>query len=163
MDTLDAWRDFNVAMVGATSALAGLVIVAASVNITAIIKAASLTARIAAGIASLLMGLAASAIALWPELSLPGLGIGVLIVAALSAVFQGAATARIVANPAVQGRARRNINIVLAWLPTVALLVGGSLLLANLPVGIVIIAVGTLLAITTALVVSWVALVEVLR
>lgn len=163
MDTLDSWRDFNVAMVGATSALAGLVIVAASVNITTIIKAASLTARIAAGIASLLMGLAASAIALWPELSLPGLGIGVLIVTAFSAVFQVAATARIVTNPAVQGRARRNINIVLAWLPTVAFLVGGSLLLADLAVGIVIIAVGTLLAITTALVVSWVALVEVLR
>ena len=163
METLDAWRDFNVAMVGATSALAGLVIVAASVNITAIIKAATLTARLAAGIASLLMGLTASAIALWPDLSLPGFGIGVIVVAAFSAIFPVAATARLATNPAAQGSARRAVNIVLAWLPTVAYLVGGSVLLAGFAVGAGIVAAGTLLAIVSAVIVSWVALVEVLR
>ncbi|ANG86216.1 hypothetical protein [Microbacterium aurantiacum] len=163
MENLDAWRDFNVAMVGATSALAGLVIVAASVNITAIIKAATLTARLAAGIASLLMGLTASAIALWPDLSLPGFGIGVIIVAVVSAIFPVAATARLATSPAAQGSARRAVTIVLAWLPTVAYLVGGSVLLAGLAVGAGIVAAGTLLAIVSAVIVSWVALVEVLR
>ena len=51
MDQLDAWSEFNVAMVGATAALAGLVIVASSVNIAEIIKSATLTARLAAAIA----------------------------------------------------------------------------------------------------------------
>lgn len=163
METLDAWRDFNVAMVGATSALAGLVIVAASVNITAIIKAATLTARLAAGIASLLMGLTASAIALWPDLSLPGFGIGVIVIAAVSAIFPVAATARLATNRAAQGNARRVVNIVLAWLPTAAYLVGGSVLVAGLAVGAGIVAAGTLLTIGSAVIVSWVALVEVLR
>src|SRR5687767_3657682 len=53
MEQIEAWSEFNVAMVGATAALAGLVIVAASVNIAEIIKEASLTARLAAGIAGL--------------------------------------------------------------------------------------------------------------
>jgi hypothetical protein len=39
IDTLEGWTDFNVAMVGATGALAGLVIVAASVNIGDSVKA----------------------------------------------------------------------------------------------------------------------------
>lgn len=39
MEHLEAWHDFNVAMAGATAALAGLVIVAASVNIDKIVKA----------------------------------------------------------------------------------------------------------------------------
>ncbi|WP_435527499.1 hypothetical protein [Microbacterium aurantiacum] len=163
MENLDAWRDFNVAMVGATSALAGLVIVAASVNITAIIRAATLTARLAAGIASLLMGLTASAIALWPDLSLPGFGIGVIVIAAVSAIFPVATTVRLATNPAAQGNARRVVNIVLAWLPTAAYLVGGSVLVAGLAVGAGIVAAGTLLAIVSAVIVSWVALVEVLR
>jgi hypothetical protein len=45
MDALDTWHEFNVAMLGATAALAGLVIVAASVNITVIIAAPALTSR----------------------------------------------------------------------------------------------------------------------
>ena len=49
MEDLELWSEFNVAMVGATAALAGLVIVAASVNIGEIIKTRSLTARLAAG------------------------------------------------------------------------------------------------------------------
>lgn len=163
MQILESWRDFNVAMIGATATLAGLVIVAASVNITAIIKAVSLTARLAASIAGLLMALAASAIGLWPDLSLPALGIGVLLVGALSAVFQVAATARITAGPAGQGYGLRIANVVLAWAPTAAYLVGGTLLLVGLPNGLVLLALGSLLAITTAIVASWVALVEVLR
>ena len=62
MEQLEAWSEFNVAMVGATAALAGLVIVAASVNIGDIIKSVSLTARLAAGIAGLVLALAGSAI-----------------------------------------------------------------------------------------------------
>ena len=39
VDEFELWAEFNVAMVGATAALAGLVIVASSVNIGEIIKA----------------------------------------------------------------------------------------------------------------------------
>ena len=38
-ESLEAWSDFTVAMTGATAALAGLIIVAMSVNIERIVKA----------------------------------------------------------------------------------------------------------------------------
>ena len=41
---IEQWSEFNVAMAGATAALAGLVIVAASVNIGEIVKSRTLTA-----------------------------------------------------------------------------------------------------------------------
>ena len=59
-DEFELWSEFNVAMVGATAALAGLVIVASSVNIGEIIKARSLTARLGAGIAALVLAIVAS-------------------------------------------------------------------------------------------------------
>lgn len=52
---------------------------------------------------------------------------------------------------------------MLAWLPTAAYLVGESVLVAGLAGGAGIVAAGTLLAIVSAVIVSWVALVEVRR
>ena len=46
-EPLEGWTDFNVAMVGATAALAGLLIVAMSVNIAEIMKSPTLLARAA--------------------------------------------------------------------------------------------------------------------
>jgi len=54
-EALEAWTDFNVAMVGATAALAGLLIVAMSVNIGEIMKSVTLPPRAAASIAALVM------------------------------------------------------------------------------------------------------------
>ena len=41
IEGLELWSEFNVALVGATAALAGLVIVASSVNIAEIVKSRS--------------------------------------------------------------------------------------------------------------------------
>ncbi|MGJ0389697.1 hypothetical protein [Microbacterium sp. CGR1] len=80
---IEDWSEFNVAMAGATAALAGLVIVAASVNIGEIVKSRTLTARLLAGIAALL--LAVSALGLVPGID--GLWLGsVTLVAALLAI-----------------------------------------------------------------------------
>ena len=68
MDQLDAWSEFNVAMVGATAALAGLVIVASSVNIAEIIKSATLSARLAAAIASLVLAIVVTGMGLVPDI-----------------------------------------------------------------------------------------------
>ena len=60
-EALEVWTDFNVAMVGATAALAGLLIVAVSVNLKSIITSVALTARVAAALSMLVVALAASA------------------------------------------------------------------------------------------------------
>src|SRR5690606_26597472 len=159
---LAEWSEFNVAMAGASAALAGLVIVAASVIIDKIIHAGTLSARLGAAIASLVLALVASGAALVPQLDLLGYGIFVLACALAAGAFQAHAVRVIMRDPASEQRARV-AKSVLGYLPLIAYLAGGVQLIAGVSSGLVLIAAGCLLAIVSAIVVSWVVLVEVLR
>ena len=64
-------------MLGATAALAGLVIVAASVNITVIIAAPALTSRLASAIAGLVLAIVVCAVGLIPAQTAPAFGTAV--------------------------------------------------------------------------------------
>ncbi len=161
MDVIENWSEFHVAMVGATAALAGLVIVAASVNISEIIKAASLTARLAGGIASLVLALSASALALVPAITPTAYGWAVVGLAVVSGVFQAEAARRIFENRAPENR-MRTVKAGMGFLPTALYAVGGVLLVTT-GGGMLILAIGCVTAIIVALVVSWIVLVEVLR
>lgn len=82
--------------------------------------------------------------------------------ALLAAVFQTIAAAAIARNHAPQNRLkalRAGVNFV----PCAAYLLGGVLLVAGSPAGLLVFAVGAILAIIVALIVSWVVMVEVLR
>lgn len=162
MEQLEAWSEFNVAMVGATAALAGLVIVAASVNIGDIIKSVSLTARLAAGIAGLVLALAGSAIGLFPGIGPLPYGVAVLVLAVGAGVFQVQATRRIVENRDPQNRLRWAKSAV-GFVAPLAYIVGGALVAAGEPQGLAWTAIGSIIAVITALLVSWIVLVEVLR
>lgn len=162
MEQLAAWREFNVAMSGATAALAGLVIVAASVNIAKIIAATTLTARMAAAIATLVLALVVSAIGLMPDISSSWYGGVMLTLALLTGLFQFHATLVIASDPEQRPLARV-AKPVLGILPVVAYAVAGAALLVEEPFGLVLAGIGCLLAIVSALVISWIALVEVLR
>jgi hypothetical protein len=160
--TVEDWSEFNVAMAGATAALAGLVIVAASVNIGDIIKAESLTARLASAIATLVLAITVSALGLVPAIAPTWYGIVVLLGVVIAAVFQVSATVRIVQNRHPENRMRA-LKALLGFLPLAAYTVGGVMLLAGSATGLVLFAAGTILAIIVALIVSWIVLVEVLR
>jgi hypothetical protein len=160
--TLEDWTDFDVAMAGATAALAGLVIVAASVNIGDIIKAESLTARLASAIATLVLAITVSALGLIPGITATWYGIVVLLGVVIAAVFQISATIRIVQNRHPENRMRA-LKALLGFLPLAAYTVGGALLLGGSGAGLIMFAVGSILAIIVALIVSWIVLVEVLR
>lgn len=162
MSALAGWSEFNVAMVGATAALAGLVIVAASVNIAEIVKATTITARLAAGIAALVLALIVSALSLVPGISPVGLGVGVLVAAGGAGGFQLHAGA-VIARDRDPGARARVMKSLLGFLPIAAYLVAGVLLFIAPAAGLVAAALGCLAAIASAIVVSWVALVEVLR
>ncbi|MGO2097781.1 MAG: hypothetical protein ACTH2J_11440 [Candidatus Microbacterium stercoravium] len=159
---LAEWSEFNVAMAGASAALAGLVIVAASVNIDKIIRARTLTARLGAAIASLVLALTASAVALMPGIDLTWYGIILLVSTLMAGVFTTHATRSIVSDPDPE-RGARVAKSVLGFLPIVAYVAAGVALIVGSSSGLVIAAVGCLLAVISALVVSWVVLVEVLR
>ncbi|MGS0562423.1 hypothetical protein [Microbacterium aurugineum] len=158
----EPWSEFNVAMAGATAALAGLVIVAASVNIAEIVKSRTLTARLLAGIAALLLALAVSALGLVPEIDGAWFGALTIVAALLASAFQVHATLLIATDPNPEDRAR-TLKYAIGFLPIAAYLVAGILTWAGHPAGLYLAAAGCLLAIASAVVVSWVALVEVLR
>ncbi len=86
--TLEAWTDFNVAVAGATAALAGLLIVALSVNVGEIVKAPTLTARAASAISTLLLGLVATASGLIPSQPLWVLGLELALATIVAWVLQ---------------------------------------------------------------------------
>lgn len=162
MEPLEGWSEFSLAMVGATAALAGLVIVAASVNITEIVKTSTITARLGAAIASLVLALAVSAFALIPGITTLWFGVAVLASTAAAGAFQAHATAVIIRDRSPRAHARV-AKATLGFLPIAAYLIAGVLVFVDPAAGLVVAALGCIAAIASAIVVSWVALVEVLR
>lgn len=158
---LEGWSDFNVAMVGATAALAGLVIVAASVNVEAIIKSLSLTARLATVIANLMVALAGSAIALMPGVDGRGYGVAVLLLGGCSLGFHVHAVRRIRAESS-NGRLQQ-AQVLSGFVAPLGFLVGGALVLAGSPSGVVWFGCASIVAIAYTLGISWIVLIEVLR
>jgi hypothetical protein len=164
-EALDGWSEFNVAMVGATAALAGLLIVAMSVNIAEIMKSPTLPARAAASIATLVLAIVAGAFGLIPGQSEVAYGIEVVVAAALAAIFQWHAVQVIARAPGASPvRGERFLKSVAGIIPIAAFLVGGVLVaVGQIGAGLVFIGVGSVLAIIAAILMAWVVLVEVLR
>ncbi|WP_350347463.1 hypothetical protein ABIQ69_12580 [Agromyces sp. G08B096] len=164
-ELLDAWSEFNVAMVGATAALAGLLIVAMSVNIQTIMASRSLPARIAASLATLVLAIAVTALGLAPGQPGWAYGVEVLVATAVAATFEWHAVGVIARDhersPSLRERLAKS---ALGVIPLAAYLAGGLALLAGAgSAGLWFLALGAILAIASAIVHAWVVLVEVLR
>ncbi len=161
-ELFEPWSEFNLGLAGATAALAGLAIVAASVNIREIVASRPLVARLGAGIANLLLALAVTAFGLIPALDLFWYGILVLVVTAAGGAFAVGAGVALLRDPngADVGRFPKAL---VGFLPIAAYAVTGVLALAGIPAALYVAAGAAILAIVSAVVVSWVALVEVLR
>ncbi len=162
--TLDemGWNEFNLGILGAAAALAGLVIVAASVNIAEIVKERSLTARLGAGIATLVLAITASALALFPGITLVWYGIAVLVTTVLCSGFPFHAARVLIADRDPLSR-YKGVRSAVNFLPAVVYAIGAVLLIADIPAGLIVVAIGAIVAIPVALMISWVVLVEVLR
>ncbi|WP_431798999.1 hypothetical protein [Microbacterium kunmingense] len=161
---LTAWSDFNVAIVGAAAALAGLVIVAASVNIREVIQATTVTARLGAGIVALVVALSIAAVGLVPALDTVAYGAVTVVLTLIAAIFQIHAARVIVRTPPPGDDTRPPAaKAVIGFVPIAAYAVAGIALLLGHPAGLYAAAIAALLTIASALLVSWIALVEVLR
>lgn len=162
-EALEGWTDFNVAMVGATAALAGLLIVAMSVNIAEIMKSPTLPPRAAASIAALVLAIAAGALGLIPGQPDVAYGIEVLVGAAIASAFQVHAM-RVIARDEPSSPFDRIAKSAAGVLPIAGFLVGGVLIVAgSAAAGLVSVAIGSVLAVISAILIAWVVLVEVLR
>jgi hypothetical protein len=157
----DGWTDFNVAMAGAGAALAGLIIVAISVNLDPIIAAKTLPSRAAASIATLVLAIAAACLGLMPDQ--PGwlLGLELVIGAAFVWVIE-ARSAFLISRD--QSRAdERLLKIGVGVAPLCVMTVGALMLLLGNTGGSYGIALGSVLAVAGAVLFSWIALIELRR
>ena len=104
MDTmLEGWTEFNLAIAGAGAALAGLIIVAMSVNIREILQTATIPARAAASIGALMLGVTASCLALIPRQPLWALGLEILVGTAVATWLELTAARAIVRENRANG------------------------------------------------------------
>ncbi|MBM7829852.1 hypothetical protein JOE59_000557 [Agromyces cerinus] len=162
-EPLASWSEFNVAMVGATAALAGLLIVAMSVNIAEIMKSVTLPPRAASSIAALVLAITAAAFGLIPGQPVAVYGIEVLVAALLAGLFQLHAI-RVVMREDSVSPFDRVLKSIAGVLPVAAFLGGAVLVIVGAAeAGLIAMAVGSVLSIVAALLMAWVVLVEVLR
>src|ERR1700712_601264 len=99
---LDAWHDLFIASAGAAAALAGLIIVAMSVNIKEIIAIPSMPSRAGTSIANLVLIVVVSVGGLIPVQAAWMLGLESLVFALIALAFAVDATARM----ALEGRVK---------------------------------------------------------
>jgi hypothetical protein len=159
---LEGWSDFHVAMMGAAAALAGLLIVAASVNIAEVIKSAAISARLGAGLVGLVLAIVGSALGLIPDVAPLAYGGTTLVAAVVAAGFQVHAARGIYADRHPANRFK-TAKALVGFLPPACYLVGAVLLTGGAPTGMLFFAAGAIAAIVAALTISWIALVEILR
>jgi hypothetical protein len=153
------WSDLFVAAAGASAALAGLIIVAMSVNIETIVKYPSLPSRAGATIAVLVLVTVVSILALVPDLALGWLGWAIVVVALICLGFAIESTVRMVRESGLVGFIKAAVLIV----PTLGFVIGGAILAAGDVAGLYFVAAGMVLAFVGTVLNAWVLLVEIRR
>lgn len=155
------WDNFAVAEVGASAALAGLLVVACSINISRILDMPPVVARLAASLALFTGVLMAGTVLLVPgqDRRLVGTELAVIGLAVAAFVLRNHGIHD--GNP----QYRRYAVLVAALAATAALLVVTAGVLCAIAVGggLYWLFPGILLAFSIGLVNSWIALVEILR
>lgn len=161
--TPEGWSDFFVANAGVAGALAGLIIVAISVNVSTILKIPGMTSRAGATIASLMLIVVSAAAALIPEQGPYLLGAESLLFTTGALIFTTVAAVQMIrarVPPYVTGTWIKSILAILAVLPFA---VGGIFLLTGSYSGLYWLAAGFLLVFTQSVANAWVLLIEILR
>jgi hypothetical protein len=157
------WQTFFSAEVGASAALTGLVMVAASVNLSRIMAHELLPGRAAETVIALGGALVLSSLLLLPGQPTIGQGIecGLIGLLSLAAPFTFQLHAHRSSFP--NSEARPIVRAVLSSLVGVPLLVAGGFLFEGVPAGFYWAAAGLILSLAVGIVGAWVLLVEINR
>jgi modulator of FtsH protease len=156
------WGEFYVATAGAGAALAGLVMVAISVNIKEILALRSLPSRAGAAVGSLILVVVTGGVGLIPQQSAAALGTEILIGTLLAGVLHAVSLSQ---NRHDDGSPRINrvMRPMMAVLQLGPLLVGAISLIVGADAGLYWIAAGIILTLIGSMLDAWVLMVEILR
>ncbi|MEO6826426.1 MAG: hypothetical protein ABI255_08440 [Microbacteriaceae bacterium] len=160
---ISEWNELFVAAAGAAAALAGLIIVAMSVNVQTIIASRSLTSRAGATVAALVLILVVSVAGLIPAQPLAVIGAEVLVFSIAAMIPAVGSAWRIAKEREHSTRPQAIAKVILTIVPVVLFLVSGILLALSDPTGLYWVAAGTIVVFTSSVLNAWVMLVEILR
>ncbi len=157
------WNDFFIAAMGAAAALAGLVIVAISINLKRILKFKQLPGRAAEALVMLVVAMVVAGVGLIPRETTVAAG-------AWMALLGGASVAFSVRSQTVAYRVMKKpplgwwlVRALITPLTSFPIAVGGVLLLCGIHAGMSWAAFGILASLAAGVYTTWILLVEILR
>lgn len=162
-ELMEGWHDFAVATAGAAGALAGLIMVAVSVNIKEILAGEGLPSRAGATIAAIVAIVVTSVAMLIPDQSALWLGLEIAVFGLVALYFQVDAVRRLMRATTGAGPVSRAITSVMSIAQAVLLVVGGVILAAGLESGLGVVAAGVITIFIVSMSNAWVLMVEILR
>jgi hypothetical protein len=165
MDLAD-WVPFFTASAGASAALVGLLIVAMSVNVEAIIATSTLPSRAGATIAELAVIVVASVLALIPHLGIGWLAVILILTSLLGLGFGIDSSVRMIRHrrdPALGSLGSVLVRAIAGPLPVALTAVAGILVFVDPAAGLVLTAVGFGLIFVNSVLNAWVLLIEIRR
>jgi hypothetical protein len=160
---LEAWHDFYVASAGAAAALAGLIIVAMTVNISTILQMAAIPARAASTIGSLTLSVVVSVSSLIPGQPLWLLGAETLVFSLGAFVLAITAARQILRHGAGVPRHALVAKVIVVIAQILPFVIGSVLLLVGAEAGLYWNAAGIVVVFIGSVVSAWILLVEILR
>jgi hypothetical protein len=165
MDVLDleAWQNFAVATAGAAAALAGLIMVAISVNIKEIISMPGLPARAGASISAVVVVVVSALVMLVPGQPALFLGLELIVFGLIGSTLQASAARAVLSRADGPPMPARVVNAVLLISQTLWIIVGGAILATGSPAGLGLVVVGFVVTVITSMLNAWVLMVEILR
>jgi hypothetical protein len=160
-DAMHGWHDFFVAEAGASAALAGLLFVAISINLTRILEFRHLPTRAIEALLALLSVLVVATFALVPAQSTRAYA---MEIGGTGLVIWAIQTLALIGNwKDSHPDAKTTSRVLVNQLPHLPFVIAGVLLLAGHPAAIYWVLPGTLLSLAAGIFGAWVLLIEIQR
>jgi len=158
-----AWTEFAAAMVAASSALAGLIFVALSINLDRILSLPGISDVALEGVIALTVVLIASIVVLAPGIPAGSLSAGLVLIGIVELVVVAWLLRRTLVVAEAQFRMKRIQMALVSGLPGVLFAVGGISLAAGNAWGLYWLVPASIAGIVAGVVNAWVLLIEIKR